>query len=272
MPDLTYLFVPGHRPDRYAKALASGADAVILDLEDAVADADKAAARTAAASWLQRDGRAVLRINAEGTPHFADDVALLHLPGVSALMLPKAESPDSLRRLHAQYPSLPLLPLIETARGLAEVARIAEAPGVERLVFGSIDLQLDLGMSCADEELDALRVPLVLASRLAGLAAPVDGVCVALDDEARLERETLRARRLGFGAKLCIHPRQLPTVARCLRPDEQALRWAREVLVADANAAGAAVRLNGQMIDRPLVARARAVLAAAGVEARHGSD
>jgi citrate lyase subunit beta/citryl-CoA lyase len=259
-----FLFVPGNRPERFGKALAAGADAVIVDLEDAVAPGDKNAARAAVAAWLSADHPVVLRINGADTAWFTDDLALCAHPGVSGVMLPKAVRVEELAAVSAAMagraaPAV-LLPLIETAAGFDAMRAIAAAPGVQRLVFGSIDFQLDLGIRGDGEELLYFRSQLVLASRLANLAAPVDGVSTAFDDLAALERDTERAMRLGFGAKLCIHPRQVATVQRVFSPSEADIAWARRVLEAAANSNGAAVALDGKMVDRPVIERARGIL------------
>ena len=252
----SYLFVPADRPERIAKALASGADAVIVDLEDAVAPAAKDAAREALRGWLaQADRRVVVRINGVDTPWFGADRALCRDAGVAAVMLPKAERAGDLA-----FEGKPVLPLIETAVGIDALREIASAPGVERLVFGSIDFQLDLGIEGDGEELLLFRSQLVLASRLAGLAPPVDGVSPAIDDTAALQANALRARRLGFGAKLCIHPRQVDVVNRALGPSDEELAWARRVLEASEKAGGAAVAVDGRMVDRPVILRAQALL------------
>ena len=181
----SYLFVPADRPERFAKALASGADAVIVDLEDAVAPPAKEAAREALGIWLTREeGQVVVRINAVDTPWFADDMALCQSPAVAAVMVPKAE-----RVADLNCGDKPVLPLVETAAGIDAVRELARAPRVERLVFGSIDLQLDLGISGDGEELLLFRTQLVLASRLAGLAPPVDGVSTAIDDDKQLRAD-----------------------------------------------------------------------------------
>lgn len=259
------LFVPGHRPERFDKAMASGADAIVLDLEDAVAAADKAMARAAVRSWLL-DARGgplkIVRINARGTPSFDEDVAALSDLGLQGLMLAKCEQASDLEGL----PGAGLWPLIESAQGLAHAATIAQAPKVQRLVFGSLDFQLDLGIeSDADEtELAPYRAQLVLASRLAGLAAPVDGVTTALNDDERLAADTRRALRQGFGAKLCIHPRQIAGVHAAMHPGDAAIAHARRVLAAAAEAGGAAAALDGAMVDRPVILRAQALLARAG--------
>ena len=150
-----------------------------------------------------------------------------------------------------------------TIRAVA-LRAIASAPGVQRLVFGSIDFQLDLGIDGEGEELLFFRSQIVLASRLARLQPPVDGVSTALDDEALLRADSERARRLGFGAKLCIHPRQVTAVNAAFTPDAQAVQWAQRVLQAAADAGGAAVALDGRMIDKPVILRAQDILARAG--------
>lgn len=254
------LFVPASRPERFDKALAAGADVVIVDLEDAVAPHEKERARAALAAWLDPARPVLVRINAVDTPWFGEDLALCAHPGVAAVMLPKAEHIDDLARLRAAG-AAQLVPLIESAAGMAALATIAAAPGVQRLAFGSIDLQVDLGMRDAlEDELLYFRSRLVLASRLAGLQAPVDGVSTSLDDAERLRVDVLRARRLGFGGKLCIHPRQVEGVNRHFAPSEAEQAWARRVLEAAAAAAGAAVALDGRMIDKPVILRAQAIL------------
>lgn len=259
----SYLFVPGDRPERFAKAQASGADAVVLDLEDAVAPAAKEAARQAVSDWLDAGrGPVVLRINAIGTPWFAVDLALTARPDVAAVIVPKAERARDLARVRAASPSTPLLPLIETAAGIERLREVAAAPGVQRLVFGSIDLQLDLGIDGDGDELLYFRSQLVLASRLAGLTAPVDGVCTALDDPETLRAEALRARRFGFGAKLCIHPRQVAGVNDAFSPSAVELAWARRVVDVAERSGGAAVAVDGRMVDLPVLRRAQALLQA----------
>lgn len=258
----SYLFVPGDRPERIAKAQASGADAVIVDLEDAVAPAGKTAARDAVSAVLDAQAPVVLRVNGADTGWFADDARLAAHPGVAAVMLPKASAADALAQLHAASGGKPLLALIETAAGMANLAAIAAAPGVARLVFGSIDFQLDLDIADDDLALLAFRSQLVLASRVAGRPAPVDGVTTALDDAARIEAEARRARALGFGAKLCIHPRQVPHVNSAFSPGPEELAWAERVVAAAAAADGAAVAVDGKMVDAPVLARARRLLGA----------
>lgn len=259
----SYLFVPGDRPERFGKACASGAHAVIVDLEDAVAPERKSQARAALAAWLHPDHPVIVRVNAADTEWFGEDCALAGRPGVSGILLPKAERSCDIDAVRAAGAPA-VLPLIETAIGFEQARTLAQTPGVERLVFGSIDFQLDLGIPGEDDELLAFRSGLVLASRLAGVAAPVDGVTTAIDDPTRLAADAARARRLGFGGKLCIHPRQVPSVNAEFAPSLDDVRWATRILEAAGGAAGAAVAVDGKMVDRPVLLRARNILREAG--------
>ena len=274
-PPRSYLFVPGDRPERFAKALASGADAVVLDLEDAVLPAAKAAAREAVSAFVEscpERARLVLRINAEDSPWFAADCELLVFhPGLS-VMLPKAQGVAVLHALQGLSPGLPVLPLVESAAGVLAAEALASAPGVQRLVFGTLDYALDLGLEgelATTIGLDFAASRIALASRAAGIAAPVAGVTPAIADELLLLAEWARARAHGFTAKLCIHPRQVAVVHQALAPTAEELAWARRVIQAAAAAAAAghaqgAVQLDGRMIDRPVIERARRLLARAG--------
>ena len=257
----SYLFVPGDRPERFDKAWASAADEVIFDLEDAVAPAHKARARDAIAGWLDGARPVWLRVNAVDTEWFADDLRLASEPGVVGVMLSKAETiPGELTALH-QARGVALIALIETALGLARAQELATAPAVQRLAFGALDFQADLGIEGDNDELLFFRSQLVWQSRLAGLAPPVDGVTVALGDEAELTRDARRARRLGFGAKLCIHPEQLELVHAAFAPDAAQRAWAQRVLAAlEAGGAGA-VALDGRMVDRPVALKAQRIAA-----------
>jgi len=268
----TYLFVPGSRPERFAKALASGADAVVLDLEDAVAPEHKAAAREAVARFAEGAepavrARLVVRINDEATAWFVDDLQRLGVLPPVALMLPKAERVDTLQHVQAQCPGRPLLALVETARGVLAAEALAACPPVARLAFGTLDYALDLGLSGDALGLDAAASRLALASRAADLPPPVAGVTPDIDDQAQLLADLARARAHGFGAKLCIHPKQVAPIHAALRPTAAELDWARRVLAAaDAGDGDGALQLDGRMVDRPVVERARRLLerAAAG--------
>lgn len=257
-----YLFVPASRPERYSKAYDAAAGAVIVDLEDAVAPDLKDAARASLQQWLAPLHPVIVRINADGSDWFGQDLQLLHNPGVAAVMLPKAEDCAAVDRVAAI--GKPVIALIETASGIARAREIAQRNGVLCLAFGSIDLQLDLGITGDQEELHFARSELVLASRLAALRAPIDGVTTAIDDADQLRRDAERARRFGFGAKLCIHPRQLAVVNAAFAPSADDIAWARKVQEAIAGSAGGAVSLDGKMIDRPVVLLANRILERAG--------
>lgn len=256
----SYLFVPGDRPDRFDKACAAGADAVIVDLEDAVAPENKKAARAAITNWLSADKNILLRINAETTEWFRDDLTVARAPGVAGILLSKAESIDGvLQALCAEQHKF-LLPQIETAQGFANAQAMASVAGVQRLLFGTLDFQMDLGIDGEREELDYFRSQMVLISRLAQIQPPVDGPCTALDDAARLSADAHRARRLGFGGKLCIHPRQVAHVNAAFAPTAEELSWARRVMAAAAESKGAAVALDGRMVDRPVILKAEQIV------------
>jgi citrate lyase subunit beta/citryl-CoA lyase len=260
----SYLFVPATRPDRIAKALASGADAVIVDLEDAVPPAEKDAARDASSRELPKLPPVFVRVNGPETEWFEADLALCASCAVRGVVVPKAEAADHLERVAACLPAgAAVLPLIETARGFANLQALCAAPRVQRLVFGSIDFQFDLGISGERDELLYFRSGLVLASRLAGIQAPVDGVSVEIDDAQRVRDDVLYGKRLGFGGKLCIHPRQVATVNACYYPSEEEAAWAKRVLAAATAAGGAAVAVDGKMVDRPVILRAEEIVRAA---------
>lgn len=250
----TPLFVPADRPDRFARAAASGADAVILDLEDAVAPDAKAAARAALTAAFT-DLPVIVRVNAHGTPWHEADLAASLACGAAALMLPKAEDPAVVAAVAAR--GLPVVALVETAQGLAAARAIAAVPGVARLAFGSVDYCADLGCAPLREGLVPARVELVLASRLARIAAPIDGVTLRIDDPSAARDDAGHARALGMTGKLCIHPRQIAAVEAAFAPSAAEIDWARRVLASGEGAAA----VDGALVDEPVRIRARAILA-----------
>ncbi len=258
---VSYQFVPATRVDRIAKAWQAGADAVIVDLEDAVSIAEKPGARQALADYLQTASQPVwVRCNAAGSTWHAEDLAALRSghKGLAGIVLPKTESSNDVAGLGMD---VPVLALIESARGIAQLADIAGHRSVRRLAIGTVDLALDLGCVDSWETLLLARSQVVLQSRLANLAAPVDGVTVTIGQPEDAERDARRARELGFGAKLCIHPSQIGPVHKGFAPTAAQVAWA-EKLVALAGD-GAAIKIDGQMIDKPVIDRARALLAQA---------
>ena len=258
------LFVPASRPERIPKALASGADRVIVDLEDAVEEALKEQARDNLEQFLSaQPGASVLvRVNAPGHwAHEADLGLCQRQPGVVGILLPKAETCEQIAQAHAT--GKPVWPIIESAKGLAALPSLASAPGVDRLSFGSLDLGLDLGLAtgseAAEQVLGHARYAVLLHSRVAGLAAPLDGVYPAIHDTAGLQRHVQFARDMGFGGALCIHPSQVAIIHAALKPAEAELDWARRV-VAQAESGAGVFTLDGQMVDAPVILRARALL------------
>jgi len=262
----SYLFVPASRPERIAKAREAGAGAVIVDLEDAVAPQDKASARAALDAHLDPGRPVFVRTNAVDTPWFGDDLALCAAPGVAGVLLPKAESASALDEVARRIgEAKAIVPIVETAVGFDNARALAACGRTQRLAFGSIDFQVDLGIDGEGEELLYFRSQLVLVSRLAGLQPPIDGVTVAIDDAQALRADTLRGRRLGFGAKLCIHPRQVAVVNACFAPTPEEVAWARRVLDAAAASQGSAVAVDGKMVDVPVIRKAENIIAAAAI-------
>jgi citrate lyase subunit beta / citryl-CoA lyase len=258
----SWLFVPGNRTERFEKARTAGADAVIFDLEDAVPPGEKDVARAVVVANLDPSRPAWVRVNAATTQWFVDDlIDIAAHPGVAGIVLPKCESRESMDAVLAHaHGGLVLMPLIETARGIAGLDELCHAPRVARVAFGSLDFQIDLGIEDDGEELNAFRSKIVLASRLAGIDAPVDGVCTEIDDEKAIEHHARYARKFGFGGKLCIHPKQIDAVhtAYAWSATEQA--WAKRVLDAMDASGGAAVSVDGKMVDMPVILKARRIL------------
>jgi citrate lyase subunit beta/citryl-CoA lyase len=266
-----FLFVPGTRPERFLKALDSGASGVILDLEDAVAEEDKETARAAIRSaWSQfsdeQKKRLVIRTNSPGSKFYSADLILSQELQVACIMIPKSESLDQINGAALILPNTAIIPMIETALGLHHLNEIANSNQVLRLALGNLDLQADLGMMCdaQETELQTARYQIALASRLAQITPPVDGVTPSTDDLPRITDDAERAKRMGFGAKLCIHPKQVAIVQAAFMPTEEEVHWAQRVIEADKASKGGAVKLDGKMIDRPVVLLAKRTLAIAG--------
>ena len=254
------LFVPACRPERFGKAALSDADGIILDLEDAVAPQDKDRARASLDRGFTTKPLLV-RINAAGTPWHEADLNAVAVLQPAAILLPKAEDVAVIGAIAAGLAGrVPILALIETARGLAGARALAACPGVVRLAFGSVDFCADLGCQHLRDILLPSRFELVLASRLAGIAQPLDGVTLNLDDPASCHDDALHARALGMTGKLCIHPRQAEPVLRAFAPSEVEIAWATRVLACGEGA----VRLDGEMVDQPVRQRARRIIEIAG--------
>ncbi|MFE2757298.1 HpcH/HpaI aldolase/citrate lyase family protein [Actinosynnema sp. NPDC059335] len=257
----SYLYVPGDQPAKLAKAAGRGADALIVDLEDAVALRAKGAAREAAAAYLA-GGRAWVRVNADA---LAEDVAAVaDAPGLAGLVVPKAEPAllAEVDRLLGRRP-VPVVALLETARGIRDVDAVASAPRVVRLGVGEADLAAELGLRPDDRrtEMWPLRSAIVVASAAAGLPAPIGPVETAVRDEARLRAGTELLLRQGFRARTVLTPAQLPVVNAVFSPSPEEVAAARRVVALLAEAgSGVAVDEHGRFIDAAVARSAREVL------------
>jgi citrate lyase subunit beta/citryl-CoA lyase/(S)-citramalyl-CoA lyase len=270
-PIRSLLFLPAHQPHRFERALASGADVVCLDLEDAVPPDQKTAAREALRAVLSRDragrsgrsGRRVgVRLNGLDTPHWREDAAVA--AACDFVMLPKTTGPADLATLAQALPAdLPLWPLVESADGLRHAWDIAAAPQVEAILFGAFDYAADIGCELAWEPLLYARGRLAAACGRARVAL-IDAPYGDLNDAAGLEESTRRAKALGFTGRACIHPAQVASVNAIYTPSPDEVAHARRVLAAFDAAAGGAVQLDGRFIDLPVALAARRVLARAG--------
>ncbi|MNJ20682.1 Citrate lyase subunit beta-like protein [compost metagenome] len=258
------LFVPGSRPERFEKAIATGADRIIVDFEDAVEEGLKRKARDNLHVWLAANPhvRVMVRINAFDHPEFCTDVDFCKAqPGVEAVLLAKAESREQIECVAASGKRI--WPLIESAKGIQALGEIARASHVERLTFGALDLGLDLGLyshsAAAARILDQVRYEVVLHTSLAGLAQPVETVFPAIDDANGLQVFAESALHMGFGGMLCIHPSQVAIANRIFSPKDHEIAWAKKVLAAAQYNAGA-FRLDGRMVDAPVLLQARRLL------------
>lgn len=278
----SFLFAPGNHTRRVEKCLTLGADAVILDLEDAVANAEKAATRSVVVEALQRPRRCqgYVRVNSLGTQWSHGDFVAVVVKGVDGIIVPKIESAGDLqtaewllgaleRERGLPEGGIDLIPIIETGAGFANLASIARAARrTKRLSFGAGDFTLDVGITWSREELELLpyRTAFVVESRAAGLEPPLDTVWVSLNDPEGFQRSVQRSKELGFQGKLCIHPDQVPVVNDCFRPTDAELTHARKVLDAFTQAERdglAAIQVDGQFVDYPIVYRAQRLIARA---------
>jgi citrate lyase subunit beta/citryl-CoA lyase/(S)-citramalyl-CoA lyase len=259
------LFVPGSRPDRFAKARAAGAGLTVIDLEDAVAAADKAMARTAALAQVNGAPQGwAIRINGVRTAAgILDLAALIDAPALpDTLLIPMVEDVGDLAvvagALGDRCPKL--IPLIETPCGLRHALAVAQHPMVSAVMFGGGDFSCELGVELAWEPLLAARQQFVLACAEARKAA-IDVPFIRLDDEAGLAEECARSRSIGFAAKAAIHPAQLAAITAAFLPSEAELAEAREALAAYEAGGGQAVRFRGRMLEAPFIIRYRAIIA-----------
>lgn len=255
----TLLFVPGDRPERFPKAVASGADLIIVDLEDAVPPDRKEAALEHTCTWLADGHAAIVRINGVGTPSHESEVESLRGLGEFGVMLPKAESAEAVQDVVRAFDGVPLVALVETALGIERTLEVCSVDGVARAAFGSVDLAAQLGVDhSVSEALAWARSRLVNACAATGMPGPIDGVTTAVGDKHKLREDLRVGRLLGFTGKLCIHPQQVTLARDALSASPKEIALARRTVEAVADQ-GVAV-LDGQMIDAPVAARAMRIL------------
>ena len=289
-PLRSFLFAPGNHARRVVKALSLDADAVILDLEDAVAIAEKAASREMVVAALDRprQGLLYIRVNAVDTEFCYGDLVAVVQPSLDGIILPKVESAAGLvtidwllaqleRSRGLPLGSVDLIPIIETARGVQQIdAILAAGTRVRRVAFGAGDFTLDVNMvwSRSEAELSHARTLIVTASRASGIDAPLDTVWVDLNDPEGLEASARTALGYGFQGKMCIHPNQIEVVNRVFTPSDAEIAFAERVTTAFSRAeaeGSAAIQLDGKFIDYPIVYRAQRVLQkVAAIRARDG--
>jgi len=254
------LFVPADRPDRFAKACLAGTDSVIIDVEDAVPPDSKVAVRRIPEGALpkERTVKLFLRVNGVETPWYRDDVAFARAMQFDGVILPKTETAAQVIALRkALDPGRIVIALVETVTGMAALSEIARA--ADQLAFGSIDFAEDMGCSHTRQALLPIRSQIVLAARLAGRPAPIDGVTTTVSDAAIIADDSLHSSEMGFAGKLLIHPRQIIPARGAFRPNADDLDWAARVVAAAGD--GATLAIDGAMVDAPIVARARRILA-----------
>lgn len=281
-PNRSFLFAPGSHPRRMEKAMQVGADAVILDLEDAVAVAEKPSARTSVVDVLAqpRHARIYVRVNALDTAFAFGDLEAVVPLAPDGIVVPKVESAAQMEtaawtvaQLSAKA-GLPdnqidLMPILESGQGLASARAIASAvPQTRQLAFGAADYTMDMGMTWTRDESECLpaRAEIVLASRIAGLDAPIDTVWAQLDDTDGLAASARRVRDMGFQGKMCIHPDQLTAIHNAFTPSAEQIAHATRVVAAfDAaeQSGSASIQVDGQFVDYPIVDKARRLLAIA---------
>ncbi len=258
---ITYLFVPADRPDRFAKAMAAGADRVILDLEDAVKPGAKPAAREALKAADLDWARVVVRINPVTTPFYADDIAAVAVTGAAGVMFPKAESSGDIAALRCAIGrEIEVIPQIETAIGLDRIDDILRADGVRRVAFGHLDFAFDLGTSTDWDALMMIRQQIAWRSRVCGAGAPIDSVTPELTEDA-VKADAAKARSYGFGGKLLIHPKQVEPTLAAFMPTEAETKWAQKVIDAVTVGRSGAITVDGRMVDKPVEDAARRILA-----------
>ena len=286
-PNRTFLFVPGNHPRKLEKVFDSGADAVIIDLEDAVAIAEKPATRAVAVEALKQahKPRGYIRVNAIDTEFCFEDLSAVVGPWLDGIVLPKVESASDYltvdwvlgnleRNAGMALGSIDLMPIVETAKGLAAARDIAACGGrIKRLSFGAGDYTRDLNLqwTFGEDEIAAARSELVLASRLANIEPPIDTVFIHIKEHEHFARSAQKGREFGFQGKLCIHPNQVEATHAAYTPTEDEAAWAQKIIdsfVAAEKAGSASIQVDGYFVDYPIVEKAERIVEL--YEAVHG--
>ncbi len=264
----SFLFVPGSRPDRIDKALSSGADAVIVDLEDAVKFDEKESARRSVACFLEKnkDSSVLIRVNSPDSCEHEKDLALCREAGnVFGVMLPKASHRSEIEYV-ANHTGKPVWPLIESASGVTALPDLINAVGVTRLSIGALDLAADLELVYStkgcEKVLDFCRAQIVLYSKIGGLGPPVESVVPTINEFDEISRVATQAKQMGFGGMLAIHPNQLPEIHRAFLPSQVEVDWAERV-ISGSKKFGSVFQIDGKMVDAPVVKSAKRIIARA---------
>lgn len=267
----TWLFVPATRIDRVEKAFASGADAVIVDLEDAVAKQDKAKARDTLKNYYDEQNKAQiyrhiwLRINKAGSEEFFKDIVLCQqMPNLAGVLFAKAEQVADIESVH-QLTNLPIIALIESAIGLYQIDEMAKAVGLVAFSYGFLDicndLQVQVGTPSADIIANQIRYQLILTSKVHQLSPPIDTIYPDFNHEVGLRDRVQLWSQIGMSGMLCIHPKQVAIVQQALQPTDEALSFARRVVEEYERSGQAVFKIDGEMVDAPVIERSRQLLA-----------
>ena len=262
----TWLFVPATRIDRVEKAFASGTDAVIVDLEDAVATTDKVQARKDLQVYYNsQDYQPIwVRINKAGSEEFFKDVVLCQkMPNLAGVLLAKAEQASDIESVH-QLTDLPVIALIETALGLYQIDSMAKSAGLLAFSYGFLDLcndlQVHVGTAAADVIANQIRYQLLLTSKVHQLLAPIDTVYTDFNDGKGLGQRVQLWSQMGMSGMLCIHPKQVATVKQSLQPTDADIEFARRVIEEYERSGQVVFKIAGQMVDAPVIERCRQLL------------
>lgn len=266
----TWLFVPATRIDRIEKAFASGADAVIVDLEDTVAKQDKAAARDALKNYYDEQNakqtyRPIwLRINKASSEEFFKEIVLCQkMPNLAGVLLAKAERAEDIESIH-QLTGLPVIALIESSIGLYQIDSMAKAVGLAAFSYGFLDLcndlQVQVGTTAADIIANQIRYQLILTSKVHQLSPPIDTIYPDFKNESGLSNRVNLWSQMGMAGMLCIHPKQVEIVHQALQPTDRELAFATRVIEKYEKSGQAVFKIDGEMVDAPVIARSRQLL------------